>query len=167
MQLLNILVPHEQEWKWRWRNQSRNNCKNVIPLANKIRYSPFPSGMLTAIDIFQSWGPDLYVFEPPGSGPHPSVRWCTDPEREPDPSIIKQISIKKLWILLFCEFIMTFYLRKMYIQKVISRKNSFCWRLEGQDENSRIRTRIHWSAARIRGSVPKCHGSTTLHLLVH
>ncbi len=33
-------------------------------------------------------------------------------------------------------------------------------------ENSRIRNRINWSEARIRGSgsVPKCHGSTTLFL---
>ncbi len=36
--------------------------------------------------------------------------------------------------------------------------------LRVKDENSRIWIRIHWSEARIRGSgsVPKCHGSTTL-----
>jgi hypothetical protein len=43
-------------------------------------------------------------------------------------------------------------------------KLDFCWCLEGQEENSRIR--IHSSEAWIRGSgsTPKCHGSATLFL---
>jgi hypothetical protein len=59
----------------------------------------------------------------------------------------------------------------MYLEKEIRRKNSFfVGVLKVKDENSRIwsriRRRIHWSEARVRGSgsgsVPKCHGSTTL-----
>jgi hypothetical protein len=75
----------------------------------------------------------------------------------------------------------------MYLQKVLSRKSCvtklvFCWHLQVNDENSRIRIqdpdsdplvrgmdpriRIHWSEAWIHGigsgSTPKCHGSAKL-----
>jgi hypothetical protein len=49
----------------------------------------------------------------------------------------------------------------MYVQKVISKKIVFCWRLEGQGrkwqdpEPDPSEERIHGS-----GSVSKCHGST-------
>jgi hypothetical protein len=39
--------------------------------------------------------------------------------------------------------------------------------LKVDDENSRIRRWIHSSEARIRGSVPKCHGSATLVASIH
>jgi hypothetical protein len=92
--------------------------------------------------------------------PVPLVRG-TDPD-----SLIISINSKKN---LYSYYFMTFYLRKimyLYLQKVISRKTRkkivFVGVLKVNDENSRIR--IHWSEARIRGSgsVPKCHGSTTL-----
>jgi hypothetical protein len=84
---------------------------------------------------------------------------------------------------MFCNFFMTFYLRKimkMYQQKVPVRcrktwgkKLFFIGVLKLKDENSRIqsRIRINWSEARIlgygSGSVPQCHGSTTLALTIH
>ncbi len=51
-------------------------------------------------------------------------------------------------------------------QKTLEEKNGFVGILRVKDENSRIWIRIHWSEVRIRGSgsVPKCHGSTTLAL---
>jgi hypothetical protein len=52
----------------------------------------------------------------------------------------------------------------MYLHKVISK--IFVGILKVKDENRRVRIRIyiHWSEAQIcvSGSVPKCHGSTTL-----
>jgi hypothetical protein len=54
----------------------------------------------------------------------------------------------------------------MYLQKVISRRKKSCFGvLKVIDENRRIRIRIHWSEARIPGSVPKCHGSATLDMM--
>ncbi len=58
----------------------------------------------------------------------------------------------------------------MYLLKEINRKTEknyivfFVGVLKVKDVNSRIRRRIHWSEARIRGSgsAPKCHGFTTL-----
>ncbi len=54
----------------------------------------------------------------------------------------------------------------MYLQKVISKKYIFVGILKVKDEN-RIRIRIHWTEARIRGygSVTKRHGTTTLSLM--
>ncbi len=59
-----------------------------------------------------------YVFGPPGSGSG-SVIYCTDPDL--DPSINKK-KMMKPGFLLFCNFFMTFYLWRMYLQKGISIK---------------------------------------------
>ncbi len=112
--------------------------------------------------------PDQHVFGPPGSG------FGSISQRYGSGSgsfyhrakIVRKTLIPTiLWLFL------TFYLWKMYLQKVISRKNKnknlfFVGILRVYDENSRIRIRIHLSEAWIRGSgsgsTPKCHGSGTL-----
>ena len=64
----------------------------------------------------------------------------------------------------------------MHLQKVIRRTKFlpkylfFYGILEVNEENSRIRIRIHWSEAWIRGSssgsTPKCFGSATLIVII-
>ncbi len=86
------------------------------------------------------------------------------------PSTIKK-SKKKPWFLLFCDFLLTFVYEnwckcafKSTKEKNLEIKLFFVGILSATDEKSRIR--IRKSVVRIRGpgfgSVPKCHGSTTL-----
>ncbi len=87
----------------------------------------------------------------------------TDPARAPDPGFLL------LWLL------NDFLSKKNDVNgpsKSNKQKNLELKFLVGvlkvKDENSKIRIRIHWSKARIRGSgsVQKCQGSTTLNLSV-
>ncbi len=84
--------------------------------------------------------------------PDPLVRE-TGPD--PDPSIMKWSTNSKKTIGSYC--FVTFVTWFLWL---------FCWRLEGQWRNSRIRIliriRIYWSEVWIRGSVLKFHGAPTL-----
>ncbi len=116
--------------------------------------------------------PDPHVFGPPGSGSI-SQRYGSGSGSFYHPAVRKILIPTALWLLL--DFLSLKMMYK-YLQKVISKKtfkNLFCWPLgKVNDENSRIRIRIriHYSEAWIRGSrygsgsTPKCHGSATLFL---
>jgi hypothetical protein len=118
----------------------RHSLKNSLTVKNSVADpDPNPS--------------DPHVFGPPGSG-----------------SFYHQAKIvRKTWIPTVSRLLFDFLSLKIRTvpSKVISRKTLpkklvFCWRLEGNDENRRIR--IHYSEAWIcgSGSTPKSHGSPTM-----
>ncbi len=101
--------------------------------------------------------------------PDPDPSWfCTNP----DPCISKQNKEEYHWFLLFSDFFGLFKTdvhvpSKCNKQKTLEKNLVFVGILSATDEKSRIRIRM--SVVRIHGwgSVPKCHGSTTMVLRQH